>query len=75
LPEAVPPPVGENAVATAKNVQAKRPSADERKSRKAQKDDATVYVTPRAPDDPGTEPPEPELEQPVARRNFRAIGG
>jgi HemY protein len=32
-----------------------------------------VYVTPRAPDDPGTEPLEPELEQPVARRNFRSV--
>lgn len=37
------------------------------------KADSKVYVTPRAPDDPGTEPLEPELEQPVARRNFRSV--
>ncbi len=37
------------------------------------KADPKVYVTPRAPDDPGTEPLEPELEQPVARRNFRSV--
>lgn len=34
--------------------------------------DAAVFITPRAPDDPGTEPPEPELEQPVARRTYRS---
>jgi len=34
--------------------------------------DSTVYIAPRAPDDPGTEPEEPELEQPVARRTYRA---
>ncbi len=33
--------------------------------------DPTVFVTQRAPDDPGTEPDDPELEQPVARRTFR----
>ena len=38
-----------------------------------QKGDSKLYVTPRAPDDPGTESPEPELEQPVARRNFRSV--
>jgi HemY protein len=35
--------------------------------------DSAVFVTPRAPDDPGTEPLEPELEQPVARRTFRSV--
>ncbi|WP_414464466.1 heme biosynthesis protein HemY [Hyphomicrobium sp. DY-1] len=35
--------------------------------------DSAVFITPRAPDDPGTEPPEPELEQPVARRTFRSV--
>ncbi|MBS0235066.1 MAG: heme biosynthesis protein HemY [Proteobacteria bacterium] len=34
--------------------------------------DSTVFIAPRAPDDPGTEPEEPELEQPVARRTYRA---
>jgi HemY protein len=34
---------------------------------------SSVYVTPRAPDDPGTDLPEPELEQPVARRTYRAV--
>lgn len=37
------------------------------------KADSAVFVTPRAPDDPGTEGPEPELEQPVARRTYRAV--
>lgn len=35
--------------------------------------DSAVFVTPRAPDDPGTDPMEPELEQPVARRTFRSV--
>lgn len=39
----------------------------------AAKPEPQVYVAPRAPDDPGTEPIEPELEQPVARRNFRTV--
>lgn len=39
----------------------------------AVKSEAKVYVAPRAPDDPGTDPIEPELEQPVARRNFRTV--
>lgn len=39
----------------------------------AAKSEAKVYVAPRAPDDPGTDPIEPELEQPVARRNFRTV--
>ncbi|MFA5957588.1 heme biosynthesis protein HemY [Hyphomicrobium sp.] len=38
----------------------------------ATKTDPSVFVAPRAPDDPGTEPPELELEQPVARRTYRA---
>ncbi|MET0407866.1 MAG: heme biosynthesis HemY N-terminal domain-containing protein [Hyphomicrobium sp.] len=38
----------------------------------ATKSDPTVFLTPRAPDDPGTEPLEPELEQPVARRTYRS---
>jgi HemY protein len=38
-----------------------------------QKGDAKPFVAPRAPDDPGTEPPAPEPEQPIARRSFRAV--
>ncbi len=37
------------------------------------KADSSVFVAPRAPDDPGTEPPEPELAQPVARRTYRTV--
>jgi len=37
------------------------------------KENAKLFVAPRAPDDPGTEPPEPEPEQPIARRTFRAV--
>jgi HemY protein len=37
------------------------------------RNDPAVFVTPRAPDDPGTEPPEPELAQPVARRTYRTV--
>lgn len=37
------------------------------------KDDVKLFVAPRAPDDPGTEPPTPEPEQPIARRSFRAV--
>lgn len=37
------------------------------------KDDVKLFVTPRAPDDPGTEPSAPEPEQPIARRSFRAV--
>jgi HemY protein len=35
--------------------------------------DSTVFIAPRAPDDPGTDPDEPALEQPVARRTYRAV--
>lgn len=35
--------------------------------------DSTVFIAPRAPDDPGTEPDELTLEQPVARRTYRAV--
>lgn len=35
--------------------------------------DTTVFIAPRAPDDPGTDPDEPALEQPVARRTYRAV--
>lgn len=38
-----------------------------------QKDGSKLFVAPRAPDDPGTEPPTPEPEQPIARRSFRAV--
>jgi len=44
----------------------------EREPRSARTEDAKLFVAPRAPDDPGTEPPEPEPEQPIARRSFRA---
>jgi len=37
------------------------------------KSDPNVFITPRAPDDPGIDPPEPQLEQPVARRTFRSV--
>lgn len=42
-------------------------------ARPAQKEDVKLFVAPRAPDDPGTEPPAPEPEQPIARRSFRAV--
>jgi HemY protein len=51
-------------------------TAAARESRPAQpvhKDASKLYVAPRAPDDPGTEPPAPEPEQPIARRSFRAV--
>ncbi|RUP08899.1 heme biosynthesis HemY N-terminal domain-containing protein [Hyphomicrobium sp.] len=60
-----PLPVADDA-ATA----SKRPSPDRAP---AARPDAKVFVAPRAPDDPGTDPAEPELEQPVARRNFRTV--
>jgi HemY protein len=37
------------------------------------KDDVKLFVAPRAPDDPGTDPLAPEPEQPIARRSFRAV--
>jgi HemY protein len=37
------------------------------------KSDPNVFIAPRAPDDPGIDPPEPKLEQPVARRTFRTV--
>lgn len=40
--------------------------------RPAVRADSTVFVAPRAPDDPGTDPEEPELQQPVARRTYRS---
>jgi HemY protein len=43
-----------------------------RPSTGAGRSEASVFVTPRAPDDPGTEALEPELEQPVARRTYRS---
>jgi HemY protein len=45
----------------------------ERDPRTTRTEDVKLFVTPRAPDDPGTEPPEPEPEQPIARRSFRAV--
>jgi HemY protein len=47
--------------------------AEDREGRLAQKDDPKLFVAPPAPDDPGTEPPTPEPEQPIARRSFRAV--
>jgi HemY protein len=58
-----PLPAAEDAIHAARRVAA----PDRAKS------EAKVYVAPRAPDDPGTDPGEPELEQPVARRNFRSV--
>jgi HemY protein len=37
------------------------------------KSDPNVFIAPRAPDDPGIDPPEPKLEQPVARRTYRSV--
>ncbi|HET6388988.1 heme biosynthesis protein HemY [Hyphomicrobium sp.] len=62
---AAPLPVADDAATVIK-----RPAAEKAP---AAKTETTVFVTPRAPDDPGTDPAEPELEQPVARRNFRTI--
>ena len=39
---------------------------------KAETGQAEIYMSQRAPDDPGTDDLEPELEQPVARRSYRA---
>jgi HemY protein len=49
------------------------PAHEVRPLQPVQKDDAKLFVAPRAPDDPGTEPPAPEPEQPIARRSFRAV--
>ena len=37
------------------------------------KPDNTAFTAPPQPDDPGTDEPEPEVEQPAARRSFRAV--
>ena len=50
-----------------------QPQRETRPVKPVQKDDSKLFVTPRAPDDPGTEPPAPEPEQPIARRSFRAV--
>jgi HemY protein len=50
-----------------------QPQRQTRAVKPVQKDDSKLFVAPRAPDDPGTEPPAPEPEQPIARRSFRAV--
>lgn len=50
-----------------------QPQRETRPVKPVQKDDSKLFVAPRAPDDPGTEPPAPEPEQPIARRSFRAV--
>ncbi|MBS0238775.1 MAG: heme biosynthesis protein HemY [Proteobacteria bacterium] len=60
-----PLPVADDAATVSK-----RPSSDRAP---AARPDAKVFVAPRAPDDPGTDPAEPEIEQPIARRNFRTV--
>jgi HemY protein len=50
---------------------AKRGDRDER-ARKTAKDDLKPFVVPRPPDDPGTEPQQPEQELPMAGRNVRS---
>lgn len=50
-----------------------KPQRETRPVQPVQKGDAKPFVAPRAPDDPGTEPPAPEPEQPIARRSFRAV--
>ncbi|MBS0270297.1 MAG: heme biosynthesis protein HemY, partial [Proteobacteria bacterium] len=60
-----PLPVADDAATVSK-----RPSPDRVP---APRPDAKVFVAPRAPDDPGTDPAEPEIEQPIARRNFRTV--
>ncbi|HVX37291.1 MAG TPA: heme biosynthesis HemY N-terminal domain-containing protein [Hyphomicrobium sp.] len=50
-----------------------QPQREVRPVQPVQKGDAKPFVAPRAPDDPGTEPPAPEPEQPIARRSFRAV--
>lgn len=62
---ASPLPVADDAATVSK-----RPSPDRVP---AARPDAKVFVAPRAPDDPGTDPAEPEIEQPIARRNFRTV--
>lgn len=64
-PAETTPPRGDEVATTVKTLpQERSPSG---------RGDSAVFVTPRAPDDPGTEPLEPELEQPVARRTFRSV--
>lgn len=61
------------AKAQAANDPPAKPQRETRPVQPVQKGDAKPFVAPRAPDDPGTEPPAPEPEQPIARRSFRAV--
>ena len=63
-----PLPAAEDAINAARRT---APTAPDRSP--VTRPEPKVYVAPRAPDDPGTDPAEPELEQPVARRNFRTV--
>ncbi len=67
-----PVAVTEKVTTASKATPAKRSIAEDRRAKKAPKEDPKLFVAPHAPDDPGTEPPELEPEQPIARRNFRA---
>lgn len=61
------PPITEAEV-TVRPTNGKNRAADP----KAETGQAEIYMSQRAPDDPGTDDLEPELEQPVARRSYRA---
>ncbi|AGK59932.1 HemY domain-containing protein [Hyphomicrobium denitrificans 1NES1] len=61
------------AKATATDIPPAQAQREIRPVQSIQKDDTKLFVAPRAPDDPGTEPPAPEPEQPIARRSFRAV--
>lgn len=51
---------------------AKGAAENARRGPAGEREKPTVFVAPRAPDDPGTEPPL-EPEQPIARRSFRTV--
>lgn len=49
------------------------PNATSSSPSRIQRSDKEAATMPRAPDDPGTETPDLELEQPVARRSYRVV--
>ncbi|RUP00045.1 heme biosynthesis HemY N-terminal domain-containing protein [Hyphomicrobium sp.] len=66
-------PVAVSSVAP-KSAETTRPEPSRARNRTSPSSgEKNVFITPRAPDDPGTDPVEPELEQPVARRTYRAV--
>lgn len=58
---------------TAQEKRADRPAASSVESKVAHRPDTRIYVTPRAPDDPGLDEPEADNVSPLPRRPFRAV--